>query len=53
LSGIHNVIYKATSQEFQEYQGVLQKYEEQWKSDLSARRKPTSYILRTPELLLT
>ena len=43
FGGIHNVIYKATSQAFREYQKVLEKYEKHRKSDLSARRKTASH----------
>jgi len=44
FGGIHNVIYKATSQAFRKYQKVLEKYEKHRKSDLSVRRKPASHL---------
>ena len=39
FGGIYNVIYKATSQAFQEYQEALATYEKRRKSSSSIRRK--------------
>lgn len=44
FSEIHNVIYKATSQAFREYQNVLKKYEKHWQGDLSVRCEPASHL---------
>lgn len=46
FGGIHNVIYKATSQAFREYQNILEKYEKHQQNDLSEGCKPTSHILK-------
>jgi hypothetical protein len=45
LAGIHNVIYRATSQAFQEYQNALGKHEKLRKEDLPGSCKPASYPL--------
>jgi hypothetical protein len=39
FNGIHNVIYKATSQAFGEYQKILENYGQHRKRDLTVRRK--------------
>lgn len=39
---IHNVIYKATSQAFQEYENALKQYEKHRKGGLSVQGKQTS-----------
>jgi hypothetical protein len=46
FGGIHNVIYTATSQDFREYQKVLEKYEKHHKSRLSVHRKPASPVFK-------
>lgn len=38
LTGIHNVIHKATSQAFREYQHALRKHEKRGKDDFSGWR---------------
>jgi hypothetical protein len=40
LAGIHNVVYKATSQAFREYQDALGKHEKRGKDDFSGGCKP-------------
>jgi hypothetical protein len=49
FGGIHNVIYKATSQAFREYQKVLEKYEKHRNSDFSVHRKPAPHLF-TPTI---
>lgn len=44
FGGIHNVIYKATSQAFREYREVLEKFEKHQKEGLSAHRRPASLL---------
>jgi hypothetical protein len=43
LAGIHNIIYRATSQAFQEYQNALGKHKKLKEEDLPGSCKPTSY----------
>jgi hypothetical protein len=40
LAGIHNVVYKATSQAFRKYQDALGKHEKRGKDDFSGGCKP-------------
>jgi hypothetical protein len=40
LDGDYNVVYKATSQAFRQYQDVLGKCKKCWENDITARRKP-------------
>lgn len=45
FAGIHNVVYRATWEAFQEYQNALEKYEERRKEDSLGDYKPASYLL--------
>jgi hypothetical protein len=53
LNGIHNVIYKATSSAFREYQSALEKYEKRRSTDLSSDCRLDSHYSRPLETYLT
>ena len=44
FAGVHNVIYRATSQAFREYQSALEKHEKPRKEDSLGGCKPASYL---------
>lgn len=51
FGGVRNVIYTATSQAFEEYQNVLEKYETHHKDELTVRSKLKSQLLTGPLLI--
>ena len=44
LVGTHNVIYRATSHAFREYQNALEKHEKRRKENMSGDCRPASYL---------
>ena len=52
LAGTHNVIYRATSQAFREYQNALGKHGKRRKEELSGGRRPASYLFKFTRTML-
>lgn len=51
LAGVHNVIYRATSQTFLEYQNALGKHEKRRKEDSSGHCKPASHLSKSLRIM--
>lgn len=51
LAGTYNVIYRATSQAFRDYQNALRKHEKRGKEDLWAGCKPAFYPFTSTRIM--